>query len=184
MFTCDGSYHRTHGSAQSVSHRPHGNSTEKAGWCVSMRTPLGSSFVMYGSINRKHITNNVAELTAMIQTLRMIRLCCPRGSRVVIQPDSHYVILGMICTPSGVLTSCTGKSEFPSGWMKTWLNNGWVNAKREKVKNKSLWLKVHSQVLRLANEYNVEIKWVKGHENEDNILVDKYAKIGALDTSE
>ena len=82
-------------------------------------------------------TNNIMELTAVIQSLKSIKKSC----EIVITTDSNYVKNGI------------------TKWIHNWKKNDWKTANKKIVKNKEYWLELDM----LAQKYNIEWKWVKGH---------------------
>ena len=97
------------------------------------------------------ITNNVMELTAVIQALEALK----RPMRVVVFTDSRYVRDGI------------------SEWIRNWKDNGWKTADKRPVKNKELW-----QRLDAATERHViEWCWVRGHSGHpENERADRLAR--------
>ena len=85
-------------------------------------------------------TNNIMEITAVIEGLKALKRPC----NVNIYSDSAYVV------------NC-----FEKDWINNWINNNWVNSKKEPVKNKELWL----ELLNLTKLHNVTFNKVKGHSN-------------------
>lgn len=85
----------------------------------------------------KNTTNNIMEMTAVIKALSELKEPC----EVELTTDSQYVIKGI------------------THWIHGWLKNGWVNAARQPVKNKSLWQELH----RLNQKHKVSWHWIKGH---------------------
>lgn len=85
-------------------------------------------------------TNNVMEITAVIEGLKALKRPC----NVNIYSDSAYVV------------NC-----FEKNWINNWIKNNWVNSKKEPVKNKELWL----ELLDLTKIHNVTFNKVKGHSN-------------------
>lgn len=83
-------------------------------------------------------TNQRMELRAAVEALRQI----PPGSRVQLHSDSAYLV------------NC-----FKEGWMKRWLQNGWLTARGEAVENRDLW----EQLLELTADRAVNWIKVKGH---------------------
>lgn len=90
-------------------------------------------------------TNNVAELTAVIEGLAALKRRC----RVNVYTDSEYVMNGF--------HPCDGK---PNGRVERWKKNGWKTGDKNDVKNRELWERLDGEV---AN--HIEVKWnhVKGH---------------------
>lgn len=90
----------------------------------------------------KNTTNNVMELTAVIEALKLLKFKC----NVKLYSDSAYVV-----------------NAFNQKWIYGWMKNGWKNSNKEPVKNKELWEELYS----LTKVHNVEFIKVKGH--ADNI---------------
>lgn len=97
-----------------------------------------------GALN--NTTNNVMELTAVIEALKLLKYKC----NVKLYSDSAYVV-----------------NAFNQKWIYGWIKNGWKNASKEPVKNKELW----EQLYELTKTHNVEFIKVKGH--ADNIYNNK-----------
>jgi ribonuclease HI len=92
------------------------------GACSGNPGPGGwGSILMYkGNIKEisggnKDTTNNVMELTAVIEALRLLKFQC----KVHLYSDSAYVV-----------------NAFNQKWIYGWMKNGWKNASKEPVKNK------------------------------------------------
>ncbi|MBF0978973.1 MAG: ribonuclease HI [Clostridiales bacterium] len=85
-------------------------------------------------------TNNVMEITAVIEGLKALKRPC----NVNIYSDSAYVV------------NC-----FEKNWINNWIKNNWVNSKKEPVKNKELWLELYD----LTKIHKVTFNKVKGHSN-------------------
>lgn len=85
-------------------------------------------------------TNNVMEITAVIEGLKALKRPC----NVNIYSDSAYVV------------NC-----FEKDWINNWIKNNWVNSKKEPVKNKELWLELYN----LTKIHKVAFNKVKGHSN-------------------
>ena len=103
----------------------------------------GGALLMYNESKKElygfcaDTTNNIMELTAVIESLKSIKRKCP----IVITTDSSYVKNGI------------------TDWIKSWKKNNWKTANKKPVKNKELWIELDS----LCSLYNIEWKWVKGH---------------------
>ena len=82
-------------------------------------------------------TNNIMELTAVIESLKLIK----NPSKIIITTDSTYVKNGI------------------TEWIHNWKLKGWKTANKKPVKNKQLWQKLDV----LTNNHQIEWKWVKGH---------------------
>ena len=85
----------------------------------------------------KNTTNNIMELTAVIEALKQLN----RNCEIIITTDSNYVKDGI------------------TDWIKKWKINGWKTANKKAVKNKDLWIKLDI----LAQEHSITWKWIKGH---------------------
>lgn len=97
-----------------------------------------------------HTTNNRMELMAAIQGLMALK----KPSQVDLYTDSQYLRQGM------------------SQWLKQWKKNGWLNAKKEPVKNSDLWCRLDE----LAEIHKIRWHWVKGHAGHpENELADALA---------
>jgi ribonuclease HI len=107
----------------------------------------------------KNTTNNIMELTAVIDALSMLKEPC----NVKVHSDSAYVV-----------------NAFNQKWTTKWLKNGFKTANKEPVKNEDLWRKL----IELANFHEVEFIKVKGHsDNELNNRCDQLAN-EAMDSIE
>jgi ribonuclease HI len=82
-------------------------------------------------------TNNIMELTAVIESLKALSRSCP----IIITTDSNYVKDGI------------------TKWIHNWKQKGWKTAARKPVKNKALWVSLDE----LTQDHNITWKWVKGH---------------------
>ena len=82
-------------------------------------------------------TNNIMELTAVIEALKTLSRSCP----IIITTDSNYVKDGI------------------TKWIHNWKLKGWKTAARKPVKNKELWITLDE----LTQGHHITWKWVKGH---------------------
>ena len=82
-------------------------------------------------------TNNIMELTAVIEALKSIKRKCP----IVITTDSNYVKDGI------------------TKWIESWKINHWRTSNKKPVKNKELWVDLDN----LCKLYKIQWEWVKGH---------------------
>ena len=82
-------------------------------------------------------TNNIMELTAVIESLKSLKRKCP----IIITTDSTYVKNGI------------------NDWIYSWKKNNWKTANKKSVKNKELWMELDE----LCALYDIEWIWVKGH---------------------
>ncbi len=101
---------------------------------------------------KKDTTNNVMEITAVIEGLKLLKYPCT----VEIYSDSAYVV-----------------NAFNQHWIANWRKNGWKNSKKEDVKNRELWEELES----LMKPHEVSFIKVKGHsDNEFNNRCDELAR--------
>ena len=129
------------------------------GACSGNPGPGGWGCVLMYKDHKKEIsggkestTNNVMELTAVIEGLKLLKFPC----KVKLYSDSAYVV-----------------NAFQQKWIYGWLKNGWKNASKEPVKNKELWEELYA----LTKTHEVEFIKVKGHaDNEYNNRCDELAR--------
>lgn len=129
------------------------------GACSGNPGPGGWGSILMMGENRKEIsggkkdtTNNVMELTAVIEALKLLKRPC----KVDLYSDSAYVV-----------------NAFLQNWILGWIKNGWKNSSKEEVKNKELWQELFS----LAKIHDVTFHKVKGHaDNEYNNRCDELAR--------
>ena len=101
---------------------------------------------------KKDTTNNVMEITAVIEGLKLLKYSC----EAEIYSDSAYVV-----------------NAFNQKWIEAWKKNGWKNSKKEDVKNRELW----EELDKLTNTHKVKFIKVKGHsDNEYNNRCDELAR--------
>jgi len=97
-------------------------------------------------------TNNIAELTAVIEGLKALRKPC----RVRLVSDSQYVVNGIMHQSK----------------LRRWVKNGWKLADGKPVANRELW----EAVWQLLQVHLVTAEWVKGHAGHpENTRVDALA---------
>ncbi len=107
--------------------------------------------------SNKNTTNNIMELTAVIEALRLVKYPC----KIKIYSDSAYVV-----------------NAFSQGWIYNWIKKGWRTADGSLVKNKELWEELYS----FTKTHEIEFIKVKGHsDNEFNNRCDELAR-GAIST--
>ena len=98
----------------------------------------------------KNTTNNIMELTAVIESLLIIK----QKSDITIITDSNYVKDGI------------------TKWIANWKNKGWKTSNKKPVKNKDLWIKLDD----LSNNHKIKWEWVRGHTgNPGNERADQLA---------
>lgn len=129
------------------------------GACSGNPGPGGWGSILMMGENRKEIsggkkdtTNNVMELTSVIEALKLLKRPC----KVDLYSDSAYVV-----------------NAFLQNWILGWIKNGWKNSSKEEVKNKELWQELFS----LTKIHDVTFHKVKGHaDNEYNNRCDELAR--------
>ena len=103
----------------------------------------------------KNTTNNIMELTAVVEALRLVKYPC----KIKLYSDSAYVTNG-----------------FLQGWIYNWIKKNWKTADGKPVKNKELWEELYS----FTKIHEIEFIKVKGHsDNEYNNRCDELAR-GAI----
>jgi len=114
------------------------------GACKGNPGPGGwGAILRYGTTEKeiygasKNTTNNIMELTAVIESLKNLKKPC----ELIITTDSKYVKNGI------------------TEWIHNWKKNGWRTAAKKEVKNKELWIELDS----LIQIHSISWDWVKGH---------------------
>ena len=101
---------------------------------------------------KKDTTNNVMELTAVIEALKLVKFPC----KIKVYSDSAYVVNG-----------------FLQGWIYNWIKKNWKTADGNPVKNKELWEALYN----FTKVHKIEFIKVKGHaDNEFNNRCDELAR--------
>lgn len=129
------------------------------GACSGNPGPGGWGAILMYNGNKKEIsgaknntTNNVMELTAALEGLKMLKFPC----EVELYSDSAYLVNG-----------------FSQGWIYNWKKNNWKTASKEPVKNKEIWEEIYN----LTQIHKVKFIKVKGHaDNEFNNRCDELAR--------
>ena len=102
---------------------------------------------------KKETTNNEMELTAVVESLSLLKEKC----NVMLYSDSSYVV-----------------NAVNKKWLTNWKNNGWINSKKKTLPNLALWKKLDT----LLELHRVTFVWVKGHsDNEYNNRCDNLAVV-------
>jgi ribonuclease HI len=101
-------------------------------------------------------TNNRMEMTAAIEGLKLVS----SNAKVILRTDSKYLQDGITL------------------WIKQWRKNGWLNASKQPVKNKDLWMALDGIVTEFTS---LKWEWVKGHGTDAlNNKADFLAKRGII----
>ena len=86
----------------------------------------------------KETTNNIMELTAILEALKALKVEC----EVELYSDSAYSV-----------------NAFNQGWIYNWIKKGWKTADGADVKNKEIWQEIYA----LTQKHKVTFNKVKGH---------------------
>lgn len=129
------------------------------GACSGNPGPGGwGAILMYKGVKKeisggsKQTTNNIMELTAVIEGLKMLKFPC----EVDLYSDSAYVV-----------------NAFEQKWIFGWIKKNWKTAAGDPVKNKELWEELYG----LTKIHTVNFIKVKGHsDNEYNNRCDELAR--------
>lgn len=133
------------------------------GACSGNPGPGGWGAILIYKDNKKEIsggkkdtTNNVMELTAVIEALKLLKYPC----KVNVYSDSAYVV-----------------NAFLQNWIIGWQRNNWKTSDKKDVKNKELW----QELIKLTKVHDVTFFKVKGHaDNEYNNRCDELARKAIL----
>lgn len=128
------------------------------GACSGNPGPGGWAAVLMLGDNKKEIsggskdtTNNIMELTAVVEALKLLKRPC----KVNLNSDSAYVV-----------------NAFNQKWIYGWIKKNWKTADGSPVKNKEIWQELYS----LTKIHDVTFIKVKGHaDNEFNNRCDELA---------
>ena len=129
------------------------------GACSGNPGPGGWGAILMYKNNKKEIsggkkdtTNNIMELTAVIEALKLLKFPC----KVNLYSDSAYVV-----------------NAFVQKWIAGWQKNNWKTSDKKDVKNKELW----QELLELTKMHDVNFIKVKGHaDNKYNNRCDELAR--------
>lgn len=129
-----------------------GRANPSGGWAaILIDDQEGKRLHLADKLTGPVITNNRAELTAVIKSLEALR--CP--STVELTTDSEYVTKGA------------------SEWLDGWKRRGWKSSSKEPVKNVDLWQRLDA----LLQKHDVRFHWIRGHSGHpENELADTLAR--------
>ena len=100
-------------------------------------------------------TNNIMELTAVIEALRSLKRPC----NIIITTDSNYVKDGI------------------TEWIHQWKKKGWRTAGKKSVKNQVFWKELEIETKR----HEIKWEWVKGHSGHpENERADELANLAII----
>lgn len=138
--------------------RGNGSEGAKGGWAYVV-IDENDEIVSSGSGGELNTTNNRMEMSALLAACEIF------NERAKYEPIEIYM-------DSAYCHNC-----FVQKWYKTWQKNGWINSKREPVKNRDLW----EQIIPYFDNPNFHFRKVKGHSNSKwNNVVDKMAVAAAM----
>lgn len=132
------------------------------GSCLGNPGPGGWAYIVvhedgvscFSGMSGGNTTNNVMELTAIINALKHIN-----GQEALIYSDSKYCINGI------------------ENWLPKWVENNWLSSNKKPIKNCELWQEIHALI---QNNQNVTLKHVIAHNGEKyNTIVDELARKAA-----
>ena len=119
------------------------------GWAAILQYGKAEKVLSGG---KNETTNNVMELTAVVEGLKALKEKCS----VLLYSDSAYVV-----------------NAVEQGWLHNWKANGYRTADKKPVKNRELWEELDT----LLSEHAVKFIKVKGHaDNEYNNRCDSIAR--------
>lgn len=114
-----------------------------ASWAFVVTEYDREVFHKVGAINRG--TNNVAEMTAVIEALAMVATQFTDRD-IVIRSDSALITTGI-----------------PT-WLPAWKARGWKKSDKNPPENLDLWKQIDRQITMLPN---VKFEWVRGHSGHE-----------------
>ncbi|MFO7810187.1 MAG: ribonuclease HI [Candidatus Delongbacteria bacterium] len=109
----------------------------EGGWC---------SILIYNGREKKisgyseKTTNNIMELTAVVEGLEMLKESCI----VNVYTDSKYIV------------------DSVTKWLDNWVENGWRTSSKKPVKNIEFW----QRIVRMTGIHDIRWNWVKGHDGD------------------
>lgn len=110
-------------------------------------------------------TNNRMELIAIIEAINRLNWVLDNDKEIKVDKINIY-------TDSAYIQNC-----YSQQWYTKWENNGWINSKKEPVKNKDLWL----QLIPYFKNNDFCFLKVKGHNGDTyNEIADYLAQDAAI----
>jgi ribonuclease HI len=128
------------------------------GACSGNPGPGGWAAILEWGTHRREIsggyrltTNNRMEIIAVIEGLKLLNRPCS----VRVFTDSRLIV-----------------DAFDKNWITNWMENNWRKSDKTQVKNRELWIKLHS----MTKDHQVHFEWIRGHNGHaQNELCDKLA---------
>lgn len=140
------------------SSRGNGYDGAQGGWSFIIFDE-NDSIICKDSGYQSNATNNQMEMTAFIKGCEAALKRLQEGETIQVFMDSAYI------------HNC-----YVQKWYKNWQKNGWVNAKKDPVKNKELW----EEIIPLFENPLLYFQKVKGHSTDQkNNFVDNLAVAAA-----
>ncbi len=109
------------------------------GWAAILISGESTKEISGGN---KNTTNNIMELTAILEALKALKVEC----EVDLYSDSAYCV-----------------NAFNQNWIYGWIKKGWKTSDGSEVKNKEIWQEIYN----LTRKHKVVFHKVKGHSNVD-----------------
>jgi len=132
-----------------------GSSYAIGGWAFIVLKDNGQTLIYTDSGSLQPATNNICELTAVINACTWLQENSTLSEKHIIYSDSAYII------------NC-----YKEKWYKKWQINGWRTSSKSPVLNQDLWEKL----IPFFDNENFDFVKVKGHGNDRlNLLVDQMA---------
>ncbi len=126
---------------------------DQDGWAAVLISGENKKEISGGS---KETTNNIMELTAILEALKALKRDC----EVELYSDSAYCV-----------------NAFNQEWIYGWIKKNWRTADGSPVKNKEIWQEIYE----LTKKHKVTFHKVKGHSDvELNNRCDELAR-GEID---
>lgn len=137
--------------------RGNGYEASRGGWAF-VAIDENNEIICSNSGGESETTNNRMEMSALLAACRKFS---EHTESVEINMDSAYCF------------NC-----FTQKWHENWQKNGWVNARKEPVKNKDLW----EEIIPFFENPNYTFRKVKGHADDEwNNYVDNLAVTAAME---
>lgn len=119
-------------------------STKLGAYAVMLIDEKGKKEVVSGT--QEDTTNNVMELTALVEALKFIKANkLDEQFEIDIYSDSQYVVTGL------------------TEWWPKWEKNNFVTSAGKKVKNLGIW----KELVKLSDMTMCTLNWIKGHSTGD-----------------
>lgn len=138
-----------------------GKGAAQGGWAYFIMDKDTAEVYFEATGTEENTTNQRMELMAAIRCLKCIdgRSMRNTETKVIINSDSAYLV------------NCVNQK-----WWVKWLENDWVNSKKQPVANRDLW----EELISYFKDSNIIFTKVKGHAEDDfNNRVDEMARKSA-----